>query len=118
MMELNFEGMKRILTATNETSKQEEVNREKREQMAKRLKEDDFDDLMQFTEASVRFLKIFMYLFLFKLNLLQHNHIQNKLNELFNSLSMDRPFIDNSTIAKNQSQKPVYERNFPELFFF
>lgn len=59
MMELNFEGMKRILTATTETSKQEEVNKEKREQMAKKLKEDDFDDLMQFTEASVSSHKIF-----------------------------------------------------------
>jgi tRNA A37 threonylcarbamoyltransferase TsaD len=62
MMELNFEGMKRILTATTETSKQEEVNKEKREQLAKRLKEDDFDDLMQFTEASVRIIYfIFKY---------------------------------------------------------
>lgn len=60
MMEWNFEGMKRILTATTETSKQEEVNKEKRELMAKKLKEDDFDDLMQFTEASVRFLKLIL----------------------------------------------------------
>ena len=118
IMELNFEGMKRILTATTETSKQEEVNKEKRELLAKRLKEDDFDDLMQFTEASVSPWKCFIMLFIKNLSCLQHNHIQNKLNELFNSLAMDRPFIDNSAIAKNQSQKPVYERNFPELFFF
>lgn len=63
MLELNFEGMKRILTATTETSKQEEVNKEKREQMAKRLKEDDFDDLMQFTEASVRINFIYKIIF-------------------------------------------------------
>jgi tRNA A37 threonylcarbamoyltransferase TsaD len=53
MLELNFEGMKRILTATNDTSKQEEVNKEKREQMAKSLKEQDFDELMKHTESSV-----------------------------------------------------------------
>jgi tRNA A37 threonylcarbamoyltransferase TsaD len=53
MLELNFEGMKRILTATNDTSKQEEVNKEKKEQLAKSLKEQDFDELMNFNEASV-----------------------------------------------------------------
>jgi hypothetical protein len=53
MMELNFEGMKRILTTPSETTKQAELEKEKREQLAKRLKEDDFDDLMQFTESSV-----------------------------------------------------------------
>lgn len=55
MMELNFEGMKRMLSANTETSKHEEVKKEKRELMAKKLKEDDFDDLMQFTEGSVSF---------------------------------------------------------------
>ena len=53
MMELNFEGMKRILTTPQETTKQAEVDKEKRELMVKRLKEEDFDDLMQFTESSV-----------------------------------------------------------------
>jgi tRNA A37 threonylcarbamoyltransferase TsaD len=53
MLELNFEGMKRILTATSETSKQEEVNKEKKQQMAKSLKEQDFDELMNFNESSV-----------------------------------------------------------------
>lgn len=55
ILELNFEGMKRILTAPNETSKQEEVNKEKREQMVKTLKEQDFDELMKHTETSVSF---------------------------------------------------------------
>jgi hypothetical protein len=62
MMELNFEGMKRILTAPSESSKQAELDKEKREQMAKRLKEDDFDDLMQFTESSVSLLRNVSYL--------------------------------------------------------
>ncbi|KAG5673665.1 hypothetical protein PVAND_003692 [Polypedilum vanderplanki] len=95
MLELNFEGMKRILTATNETSKQDEINREKKESMAKSLKEQDFDELMNFNDSS-------------------HDHIQNKLNELFNSLSMDRPYSNDTS----KNQKPIYEKNFPELFFF
>lgn len=53
MLELNFEGMKRILTATHESTKLEEVNKEKRDQMAKSLKEQDFDELMKFNESSV-----------------------------------------------------------------
>lgn len=52
-MELNYEGMKRMLTAPHETSKIAEVDKEKRDLMVKRLKEEDFDDLMQFTESSV-----------------------------------------------------------------
>lgn len=53
MLELNFEGMKRILTAPNDQSKQDEVNKEKQEQMAKDLKEQDFDELMKHSEPSV-----------------------------------------------------------------
>lgn len=46
MLELNFEGMKRILNAPNDQTKQDEVNKEKQEQMLKNLKEQDFDELM------------------------------------------------------------------------
>ncbi|CAG9807332.1 unnamed protein product [Chironomus riparius] len=99
MLELNFEGMKRILTAPLESVKLEEVNKEKREQMAKSLKEQDFDELMKFNESS-------------------HDHIQNKLNELFNSLAMDRPYLNNDNTLNPKNQKPIYEKNFPELFFF
>lgn len=53
MLELNYEGMKRILTAPNDTTKQEEVNKEKQDEMAKKLKEQDFDELMKFSEPSV-----------------------------------------------------------------
>lgn len=53
MLELNFEGMKRILTAPNDQSKQDEVNKEKQEQMAKNLKEQDFNELMEHTEPTV-----------------------------------------------------------------
>jgi len=98
MLELNFEGMKRILTAPNDQSKLDEINKEKQELMAKDLKELDFDELMKHSDPS-------------------HDQIQNKLNELFNSLALDRPYcVDNTTTNKNQ--KPIFERNFPELFFF
>lgn len=53
MLELNFEGMKRILTNTHEPAKMEIANKEKREAMAKSLKEQDFDELMKFNESSV-----------------------------------------------------------------
>lgn len=53
MLELNFEGMKRILTAPVDPTKQEEVNKEKKELMAKNLKEQDFDELMKHSEPSV-----------------------------------------------------------------
>lgn len=100
VLELNFEGMKRILTATSEPTRQEEMNKEKKEQMVKSLKEQDFDELMKFNESS-------------------HDHIQNKLNELFTSISLDRPSYIVGEIATNpKNQKPIYEKNFPELFFF
>lgn len=53
MLELNFEGMKRILTAPNDQAKHDEVKKEKQEKMAKDLKERDFDELMKHSEPSV-----------------------------------------------------------------
>jgi hypothetical protein len=53
MLELNFEGMKRILTAPNDPSKLDEVKKEKQDQLVKNLKEQDFDELMKHTEPSV-----------------------------------------------------------------
>jgi hypothetical protein len=53
MLELNFEGMKRILATPIDTAKQEEVSKEKRELMAKNLKEQDFDELMKHSDPSV-----------------------------------------------------------------
>lgn len=115
LLELNFEGMKRILTAPNDSAKQEEINKEKQEEMVKNLKEQDFDELMKFSEPAVNQKKstenLFSHFFI-----PQHDQIQNKLNELFNSLALDRPFVDNT--LSNKNQKPIYEKNFPELFFF
>lgn len=53
LLELNFDGMKRILTNPTEPLKQEEENKSKQEQMAKNLKEKDFDELMKHTECNV-----------------------------------------------------------------
>lgn len=53
LLELNFEGMKRILTAQVDSTKQEEANKEKQEEMARNLKEKDFDELMKHSEPTV-----------------------------------------------------------------
>lgn len=53
LLELNFEGMKRILTAPVDATKQEEANKEKQEEMARNLKEKDFDELMKHSEPTV-----------------------------------------------------------------
>lgn len=118
-MELNFEGMKRILTNPTEPLKQEEENKSKQDQMAKNLKEKDFNELMKHTECNVSFQIEILLNYLVNVLYFQHDHIQNKLNELFNSLANDRPFnaVDTTAIS-GKSQKPIYEKNFPELFFF
>lgn len=53
LLELNFEGMKRILTAQSDATKQEEATKEKQEEMARNLKEKDFDELMKHSEPTV-----------------------------------------------------------------
>lgn len=117
MLELNFEGMKRILTAPMDPTKQEEVNKEKKEALAKNLKEQDFDELMKFSEPSVSGAEKIIAQQSPDFSCPQHDQIQNKLNELFNSLALDRPYsVDNA--VNNKNQKPIYEKNFPELFFF
>lgn len=49
--------------------------------------------------------------------LLQHDVIQNKLNELFSSLAMEREMTQVDGKQGNQ-QRPFYETKFPELFFY
>lgn len=118
MLELNFEGMKRILTAQSDPAKMEEVNKEKQEQMAKNLKEQDFDELMKHSEPAVsRLHDSLNFRELILHPSFQHDQIQNKLNDLFNSLALDRPFTTDNTLS-NKNQKPIYEKSFPELFFF
>lgn len=60
-----------------------------------------------------------------QVSFLQHDLIQNRLNELFNSLAVERQITqsDNKTAQlqnnnNNNSEKPVYETKFPELFYY
>lgn len=71
--------------------------RDKEIQIIKAFRENDFDDLLRRTEP-------------------KHDVIQNRLNELFNSLGNERG-CGNSP-SKGRNQKAVYETNFPELFFY
>lgn len=54
MLDLDFEGMKRILTTPIDQAKQDELNKEKQEVMLKNLMELDFDELMRQNEPTVR----------------------------------------------------------------
>ncbi|XP_063699541.1 protein EFR3 homolog cmp44E [Culicoides brevitarsis] len=87
----NFESMKRMLAEPTERSKREA--RDKEIQIIRAFRENDFDDLIRRTEP-------------------KHDVIQNRLNELFNSLGTER-----ATQVDGKMQK-IYENNFPELFFY
>lgn len=54
MLDLDFDGMKRILTTPIDQAKQDELNKEKQEVMLKDLMELDFDELMRHNEPTVR----------------------------------------------------------------
>jgi hypothetical protein len=87
--------MKRVLAEPTEATKREQ--RERQIQINKAFRETNFDDLVRRTEP-------------------KHDVIQNKLNEIFNSLSAERQI--NQADGTKQAQKPIYENNFPELFFY
>ncbi|XP_068146521.1 protein EFR3 homolog cmp44E isoform X1 [Drosophila tropicalis] len=98
--EFNFDAMKRALAEPTETAKKEQ--RERQMQIVQTFREGEFDDLMRRTEP-------------------KHELIQNRLNELFNSLAVERQITqsDNKTAQSQAShEKPVYETNFPELFYY
>lgn len=85
--------MKRMLAEPTERSKREAKDKEM--QLLKTFRESDFEDLIRRTEP-------------------RHDVIQNKLNEIFNSLGNERPISQ----IDGKSQKTIYENNFPELFFY
>lgn len=99
MLELNFEGMKKLLNACPNQTRSEELTKEKHEKMVKELMMEDFDDLMKFSEPTVK-------------------NIQNNIIQIFNILPMDRPMLYSPDNLDSKYQKPVYEKKFPELFFF
>lgn len=91
--ELTFESMKRVLTESIESRKEAEV--EKREELSRIFRTATFSELARRTQP-------------------KHEILQNKLNEIFNSLS---PTTNLAVIEKCEKRNaPVYEQNFPELF--
>ncbi|KAH8300050.1 hypothetical protein KR044_008988 [Drosophila immigrans] len=98
--EFNFDAMKRALAEPTEAAKREQ--RERQMQIVRTFREGEFDDLMRRTEP-------------------KHDLIQNRLNELFNSLAVERQITqsDNKTAQlQANNEKPVYETKFPELFYY
>ncbi|XP_034651398.1 protein EFR3 homolog cmp44E isoform X2 [Drosophila subobscura] len=98
--EFNFDAMKRALAEPTEAAKREQ--RERQMQIVRTFREGEFDDLVRRTEP-------------------KHDLIQNRLNELFNSLAVERQISQSdSKVAQLQgsNEKPIYETNFPELFYY
>ncbi|XP_058053542.1 protein EFR3 homolog cmp44E isoform X2 [Anopheles bellator] len=116
--EYNFESMKRVLAEPTEATKREA--REKQMQIGRAFRETAFEDLVRRTEP-------------------KHDVIQNKLNEIFTALSVERqiscgiqagsllagngglngPLLDGAGKQMGiGGQRPIYENNFPELFFY
>ncbi|XP_017066118.1 protein EFR3 homolog cmp44E isoform X2 [Drosophila eugracilis] len=98
--EFNFDAMKRALAEPTEAAKREQ--RERQMQIVRTFREGEFDDLMRRTEP-------------------KHDLIQNRLNELFNSLAVERQITQSDTKAAQlqaSNEKPIYETNFPELFYY
>ncbi|XP_017008017.1 protein EFR3 homolog cmp44E isoform X1 [Drosophila takahashii] len=98
--EFNFDAMKRALAEPTEAAKREQ--RERQMQIVRTFREGEFDDLMRRTEP-------------------KHDLIQNRLNELFNSLAVERQITQSDTKAAQLqagNEKPIYETNFPELFYY
>lgn len=92
-IEFNVEAMKRVLAEPTERSKRDA--KEKEQQLLKTFREDSFDELMRRTEP-------------------KHDVIQNRLNDIFNSLGNERP----SSQIELKNKRAIYENNFPELFFY
>ncbi|KRJ98387.1 protein EFR3 homolog cmp44E isoform X2 [Drosophila yakuba] len=98
--EFNFDAMKRALAEPTEAAKREQ--RERQMQIVRTFREGEFDDLMRRTEP-------------------KHDLIQNRLNELFNSLAVERQITQSDTKSSQlqaSNEKPIYETNFPELFYY
>lgn len=60
LLELNFEGMKKLLSSIPNQTRNEELMKDKQEKMVKELMMEDFDDLMKFSEPPVS-LRYFLY---------------------------------------------------------
>ncbi|XP_033215913.1 protein EFR3 homolog cmp44E isoform X2 [Belonocnema kinseyi] len=97
--ELTFESMKRILT---ENSDAQVIEEEKRVQISQLFQRAPFEDLVNKTQP-------------------KHDILQNKLSEIFNSLTLEprNNSLPGSTPSDSKpSQTPAYEIHFPELFVY
>lgn len=101
--------MKRVLTEPPEFRKEAEADR--REQLNRTFRTATFSELMRTTQPKVNdmlfYLNLLIFLFLF-----QHDILQNKLNEIFKSISNN----ENRSPDRHKKDVPIYEQNFPELF--
>ena len=96
--DLNFDAMKRALNEPTEAFKRE--RKEAQKQLVKTFRDANFDDLIRRTEP-------------------KHDVIQSRLSDLFMSLTAERQMMTQADQHKAaQTNKSVYENNFPELFFY
>ncbi|CAH0551687.1 unnamed protein product [Brassicogethes aeneus] len=91
--ELTFESMKKVLSEPPEVRKEAEA--ERRKQISHTFRTATFSELVRRTQP-------------------KHEVLQNKLNEIFKSLSV----TEQRASEEKLSEKPTYEQNFPELFFY
>ncbi|XP_066262550.1 protein EFR3 homolog cmp44E isoform X1 [Euwallacea similis] len=91
--DLTFESMKKVLTEPPEIRKEAEA--ERRKQISHTFRTATFSELVRRTQP-------------------KHDILQNKLNEIFKSLSES----ERSTPSEESKKLPTYEQNFPELFYY
>ncbi|KAJ8963209.1 hypothetical protein NQ318_018675 [Aromia moschata] len=91
--ELTFESMKKVLTEPPEVRKEAEA--ERRKQLSHTFRTATFSELLR-TQP-------------------KHDALQNKLNEIFQSLTVNG---NRSPSDEKKSNIPTYEQNFPELFYY
>lgn len=87
--------MKKVLTEPSEVRKEAEA--EKRKILSHTFRTATFSELIRRTQP-------------------KHDLLQNKLNEIFKSLSIIETRSPSDEEKKNAV--PTYEQNFPELFFY
>ncbi|XP_060532802.1 protein EFR3 homolog cmp44E isoform X2 [Cylas formicarius] len=93
--DLTFESMKKVLTEPPEIKKEAEA--ERRKQISHTFRTATFSELVRRTQP-------------------KHDVLQNKLNEIFKSLSLSK--IESPTEEPKKNETPTYEQNFPELFYY
>lgn len=123
-VELNFDAMKRALAEPTEAAKRE--RRDRHAQIGRTFREATFEELMRRTEP-------------------KHELLQNRLNDLFTALAVERQIQTQSELKSGGStggvaqatvtgvmgagamaavggvggkERPIYENSFPELFYY